>query len=585
MSTDRKHSSTSSRRRRLGTALAASTIVVIGLPLAATTASAVIVSPPAGGHVITSFPERDFISAEGYTPGTEYTVNVLRGGFIVGTSAAKANAGGIVEVNHPQLFPDVTNCWTQTTPNIQAGDVIEVLSAPDTGDRMTTANVAVTAKATQLDATTVTLKGTAFSPTGGRILLDELEARVIQKAGFANGTAKLLADSTGAADGTLAYDSPTANTWTATWSGLSAADVTNAVNGESRILWLGAGALGTGTTIFEAGPGAGSIAGGPSLPDCDAPAAQGPSTADLAATSDAGVSSVDNLTNNARPTFAGLTTTGSTATSVDLFVDGSPTPSGRGVVTAGRYSVTPTTALTDGPHRITVGESATATTPLTMSNGSLSIRVDTVKPVVTSHTPLADSITGSQIGNVSARLSEFVSGVNGVSFSLKTRVTNVATPAAVTYNAATREAILNPTAKLAPSLRYTATMNSGVTDLAGNALTQTAWIFKTGAVPTVVAKTPAANVVNVRRLSNVTATFSESVGLTRAKFTLVRTSTGGQLSAAVSYNAVTRHAILNPSTTLLANTKYTATLYNSITDADGNAIPATRWTFTTGAAL
>jgi Big-like domain-containing protein len=48
----------------------------------------------------------------------------------------------------------------------------------------------------------------------------------------------------------------------------------------------------------------------------------------------------------------------------------------------------------------------------------------------------------------------------------------VAVPAAVTYNPATNKATLNPSASLAKGTNYTATVSTGVKDLAGNALDQ-----------------------------------------------------------------------------------------------------------------
>src|SRR5206468_968926 len=69
-------------------------------------------------------------------------------------------------------------------------------------------------------------------------------------------------------DGSLAYDSPTSTSWTATYSGLQAADVTRALGAESRILWLGVGGAGAiEGTVYENGA---AVIAGPATPGCTA---------------------------------------------------------------------------------------------------------------------------------------------------------------------------------------------------------------------------------------------------------------------------------------------------------------------------
>ena len=73
--------------------------------------------------------------------------------------------------------------------------------------------------------------------------------------------------------------------------------------------------------------------------------------------------------------------------------------------------------------------------------------------------------------------------VNGSTFTLKQGTTAV--PAAVTYNAATRTATVDPTADLQAGLVYTATVlggASGVKDTSGNTLANSqTWSFTTAA--------------------------------------------------------------------------------------------------------
>ena len=132
-------------------------------------------------------------------------------------------------------------------------------------------------------------------------------------------------------------------------------------------------------------------------------------------------------------------------------------------------------------------------------------------------------------------------------------------------------------------------MTSAIKDVAGNPLTAKTWIFITGPAPTVTQRTPAVNATGVSRTANITATFSEAVsGLptnaaASGNFTIKRTSNNAAFTAVVSYNATTKVATLNPSGTLLANTKYTVTLSSGIKDTAGNLLAPVTWTFTTGA--
>jgi hypothetical protein len=115
-------------RPRLAAAITAGALVALAVPTAVVPAFAVISDP--GTHIITVFPERDMVSAEGYAAGDRPTIQVLRGGAVIGTSSVLTPAAGIVEVNHPG-----GGCWEGTTPDIRPGDVVRVLTAPDVGDQ------------------------------------------------------------------------------------------------------------------------------------------------------------------------------------------------------------------------------------------------------------------------------------------------------------------------------------------------------------------------------------------------------------------------------------------------------------------
>jgi methionine-rich copper-binding protein CopC len=233
---------------------------------------------------------------------------------------------------------------------------------------------------------------------------------------------------------------------------------------------------------------------------------------------------------------------------------------------------------------LTNGIRDAASNALTTSSWSFTTVSDSTPPTVTARSPGVNATAVAVGTNVTATFSEAVTGVSDTSFTL-TDPAGAAVAAVVTYDAATRVATLNPNANLLADTKYTATLTGDIRDAAGNALTSTSWTFTTGPRPTVTTRTPAANATGVSRTANVTATFSEAVtGVSGTTFTL-KTPANATVAAAVSYDAATKTATLNPSADLASNTTYTATLTGgptAIRDAVGNPLTSTSWTFTTG---
>jgi hypothetical protein len=575
-------------RQRRAAGIAAGALAVLAVQAAAVPVFAAVNDPVTAPHAITVFPVRDMVAADGYAATERPTIEVLRGGAVIGTAAGlvpqddpgTAGFDGIVEVNHPG-----GGCWQGVTPDIRPGDVVRVLTAPDVGDQTFTANVAVTQQATKVNAGTVVMKGTAVAPGGGQIPIDQLEARIVagNQSFVVNGRRTLRASSAAGDDGVIAYDGPGLTSWTATWTGLtgvgadglSDADrAASPTNSQSRSLWLGRDVeAGTEITIFELGE-----TPGPSDP-CTAPLAKGPTVPDMTAATDTGKSTTDNITRNPTPTFTGAVAL-TDSTTVKLFVDGAVAGTGT-VAPDGSYSLTPGTPLTNGTHTITASEVTTGGVETT-SVGSLTITVDTTAPLLTARAPGLNATGVSQTANVTATFNEAITGLGTASFTLKNNV-GALVAAPVSWNAATRVATLNPTATLAADRKHTAGVTAGITDVAGNPLAGSSWAFTTGPRPTVTGRTPAVNATGVSRTANITATISEAVtGVTGGTFALRNTATGALISSAVSYNATTRVATLNPNVTLAANTRYAAALSMSIRDAAGNPLIGTSWTFTTG---
>jgi hypothetical protein len=103
--------------------------------------------------------------------------------------------------------------------------------------------------------------------------------------------------------------------------------------------------------------------------------------------------------------------------------------------------------------------------------------------------------------------------------------------------------------------------------------------------PTVAGRFPSPNATGVPINSDVTALFSEAIDpatVTSSSFTLVRVSNGSSVTATRTGSDGNTRFTLNPSSNLLANTQYRATLTTSIDDVAGNPLTQqVQWTFTT----
>ncbi len=225
---------------------------------------------------------------------------------------------------------------------------------------------------------------------------------------------------------------------------------------------------------------------------------------------------------------------------------------------------------------------------------------DTTPPTVTATTPASGATGVSVTASVTASFSEAMdpATIGTSTFELRNPAGSLV-PAAVTYNATSRVATLSPNSSLAAATTYTVTIKGGATDprvkdLAGNALaTARTWSFTTAAAdttpPTVTATSPASGATGVSRTANVTATFSEAMDpatISTSTFEL-RNPAGTLVPAAVTYNATSRVATLNPNASLAAATTYTVTIKGGATDprvkdVAGNALAVNRtWSFRT----
>jgi hypothetical protein len=216
---------------------------------------------------------------------------------------------------------------------------------------------------------------------------------------------------------------------------------------------------------------------------------------------------------------------------------------------------------------------------------------DNTPPFVTATAP-PDAQTQVGINTIiTATFSEAMnaSTIDGTTFTIKATSSGTPVAGTVTYNPATLTATFTLSSALQNNTNYTATITTGVKDLAGNAMSANkVWAFTTIAdttPPVVSSVTPTNGATNVAISTTVTATFNEAMDATTISgttFTLKTTSGGVAVAGSVSYNPATRVATFTPTSPLANNTNYTATITTDAKDIAGNALAAnTVWAFTT----
>lgn len=297
-------------------------------------------------------------------------------------------------------------------------------------------------------------------------------------------------------------------------------------------------------------------------------------------------------------TFKVATTTGGTAVAGAVTYDSASntaifTPTAP-LTASTQYTATVTTAAQSAQ-----GNALPANYVWSFTTG---IAANGTAPTVTSTNPANAAINVPLNQRVAATFSTFMdpSTISAAgTFTLAATVGGAAVSGTVSY--AGRTALFTPTANLAASTQYTATITTAAKDLTGVALAANfTWNFTTGvaanvAGPTITLTNPASAAVNVFIDTTVSATFSTAMDpttITNATFTLAVAGVGGaSVSGTVSYDSASQIATFTPSANLTANTQYTAAVSNSVMDLSGNALtsgpsstPPDPWSFTTGAA-
>lgn len=222
--------------------------------------------------------------------------------------------------------------------------------------------------------------------------------------------------------------------------------------------------------------------------------------------------------------------------------------------------------------------------------------VDVTRPRVTATNNANGAINVPVNNQVGATFSEVMDPItiSATTFTLKQGATIV--PGIVTYSGL--NTVFVPTTNLLNNTLYTATITTGATDLAGNALagnqaplpaaSNYVWSWTTGAAPdiikpTVILVNPADLAINVPLNTTVNATFSEAMDPLTIN---TSTFTVAGVTGLVTYDALTKIATFSPAGNLAASTTYTATVSTGVKDLAGNTMALDKiWTFTTGTGL
>ncbi len=203
-----------------------------------------------------------------------------------------------------------------------------------------------------------------------------------------------------------------------------------------------------------------------------------------------------------------------------------------------------------------------------------------VKPTVLSTSPLSNATNVAREATISATFSESMApgSIIATTFTLAPAV-----PGAVSYTESDKKASFTPTALLAFSTTYTATITTAAKDVAGNPLAANyTWSFTTLAdpPPTVISTNPASNAPAVAVNTTLSATFSKSMApgsIDATTFTL-----SPLVAGTVSYSESDKKASFTLNAPLAFKKTYTATITMGAKDSFGTPLSADyTWSFTT----
>ncbi len=237
---------------------------------------------------------------------------------------------------------------------------------------------------------------------------------------------------------------------------------------------------------------------------------------------------------------------------------------------------------------IVTGFSGAYNTPQVMPRTQSDIvEIDVRAPQVTGTFPTTGATGANPYRAVEASFNEalLAGTVNAASFTLTGPAGAVA--GTVSYVADSRKAVFTPNSALAAMTTYTATVGTGVTDLAGNALAApVSWSFTTGntdvQAPSITGRFPASGATAVAIDTGVVVTFSEELNPASLTGNIFVEGAFGTVPARMVYDAATYRVSLTPSAPLLPLTRYTVTVRGAVADWAGLTLGTDSvWAFTT----
>ncbi|MCX8453698.1 fibronectin type III domain-containing protein [Paenarthrobacter ureafaciens] len=257
---------------RVGTVAGVSVVLCASSLWAIPAANAVV---PAFPDNLVVFPDRDFITVEGYQDrvGQTALVEVTRkGSGVVGSAQGVVSAGEVAfEINHPGGY-----CWgagtgLNVTPDILPGDIVSIkFNGVEAG--ATTVQDAYVTEHSSLSGTTLTVKGHA----GSGVNPAQMEQRIVEPAlkdtSVGRRDIRAVPGPLTAQDGyssTLEFGADGTFLATYVFNDVATAEIAAAANGERAMAWEveDADANRQGLTIAEfgelGGPGMGGCPNGP----------------------------------------------------------------------------------------------------------------------------------------------------------------------------------------------------------------------------------------------------------------------------------------------------------------------------------
>jgi methionine-rich copper-binding protein CopC len=206
---------------------------------------------------------------------------------------------------------------------------------------------------------------------------------------------------------------------------------------------------------------------------------------------------------------------------------------------------------------------------------------DIVAPTVKAFTPPNNTANLPVTTQPTVTFSESVQPAT-IGFTLKDSANNQVA-GTVSYDDSTHTATFAPSAPLASSTVYTASV-TGAKDLAGNTMAgTTSWIFGIADViaPTVTAVTPADGSTNVLLSVAPTMTFSEPINANTPSINL-KGPDGVKIPGNTTYDTSSRTLTFHPAAGLASLTTYTISVVSERDNAGNVQTTPFTWSFTTG---